>query len=67
MNLMVSPNPLLTRNQVNVHNYPHNSNKTRVNFPIEIIPLNQDKFKRCTQSAFRDKKKGKIDVGSWFG
>ena len=69
MNLMVSPNPLLTRKQVNVHNCPHNSNKTRVNFnfPREIIQLNQDKFKRHTQSAFRDKKKGKIDVDSWFG
>ena len=44
MNLMVSPNPLLTRKQVNVHNCPQNLNNTIDNFPMEILQLNLDKF-----------------------
>ena len=42
MNLMVSPNPLLTRKQVNVHNCPQNLNNAIDNFPMEILQLNLD-------------------------
>ena len=67
MNLMVSPNPLLTRKQVNVHNCPQHSNNTIVNFPMEILQLNLDKFQRCTQSAFRDKRKGRLMLALGLG
>ena len=67
MNLMVSPNPLLTRKQVNVHNCPQILNNTIDNFPMKILQLNLDKFQRCTQSAFRDKRKGRLMLALGLG
>ena len=37
------------------------------NFPIEILQLNLDKFQRCTQSAFRDKRKGRLMLALGLG